>query len=110
MNDSGKSIMAAYDRLKSAALVKTAVLHEKENTRFKADFTGEKFMEWKWLIYPWAVSEDVLEFLHRGNMLDADIRAAKDYLLENYKLEIEGQVLENILQFKSSYFGALVKK
>lgn len=59
VNDSGKSLMAGRHRLESAVMVKTAVLHEKENTGFKADFTGEKFLGWKWLIYPWAVSEDV---------------------------------------------------
>ena len=40
------------------------------------------------------------------NMLDADIRAAQDYLLENYKLEIEEDILKNVLEFKSSYSKA----
>lgn len=104
VNDTGKSLIAAGHRLESAAMVKTAVLHEKENSEFKVDFTGGKIMEWKWLIYPWAMSEDVLEFLSKGNMLDADIKSAQDYLLENYKLKIEDHILENVLEFKTSYF------
>lgn len=105
VNDSGKSLKTALELLEPAALIKTAVLHENETSEIKADFAGERFSEWKWLIYPWARTEDVLEFLSRGNMLNKGIRPAINFLKEKYDLKIEEGTLREIFQFKPNYFG-----
>ncbi|HKL33283.1 MAG TPA: phosphoribosyltransferase [Tangfeifania sp.] len=104
VNDSGKSLKTALELLEPAALIKTAVLHEKETSEIKADFAGERFSEWKWFIYPWARTEDVLEFLSRGNMLNKGIRPAINFLKEKYDLKIEEGTLREIFQFKPNYF------
>lgn len=104
VNDTGKSLKTAYELLAPATLVKTAVLHEKNTSEIKADFAGESIGEWKWLIYPWAQTEDVLEFLSKGNMLNSELGAAINFLKEEYDLEIEEDTLREILQFKPNYF------
>ncbi|MFW5756987.1 MAG: phosphoribosyltransferase [Tangfeifania sp.] len=105
VNDTGKSLKAALELLEPAALIKTAVLHEKDSSEIKADFAGKGIGEWKWLIYPWARTEDVLEFLNKGNMLNKGIYPAINFLKEKYDLEIEEDTLREILQFKPNYFG-----
>jgi len=103
VNDSGESLKAASDLLTPAAQLKTAVLHEKTTTEFKADFSGESIGEWKWLIYPWARTEDILEFLNEGKMLNKGIKPAIDFLKNKYELEVEEKVLNDILKFKTNY-------
>lgn len=105
VNDTGQSLKTALKLLTPAALVKTAVLHEKDTSEFKVDFAGESIDEWKWLIYPWARTEDVFEFLNKGNMLNEETGAAINFLKEEYDLEIEEDTLREILQFKPNYFG-----
>lgn len=104
VNDSGKSLQAASGLLQSASVLKTAVLHEKNTTEIKADFAGETIDEWKWLIYPWAITEDVLEFLNKGNMLESNLQEARNFLYEKYELKIDIPTLKTILKFKSNYF------
>lgn len=104
VNDSGKSLVKAKEQLEDAAMVKTAVLHEKETTEFNADYVAEYIHEWKWLIYPWAAAEDVLEFLNKGNKLDSGLYEAKEYLMNEYDLHVEELTLQNIMDMKANYY------
>lgn len=104
VNDSGKSLIKAKEQLREASRVKTAVLHEKETTEFKVDYVAEYIHEWKWLIYPWAAAEDVLEFLNKGDMLDSELSEAREYLIEKYDLHVEELMLRNILDLKDNYY------
>lgn len=105
VNDTGKSLETAFRELEKSRplLLKTAVLHEKENTEFKADFVGESFRKWKWLIYQWAASEDIIEFLKKGDMLTANPLSAGEFLEKEYNLRLDKQLLEKIMGLKSNY-------
>lgn len=106
VNDSGKTLSAATDQIQSLepALVKSAVIHEKENTSLKADFVGEYQKKWKWLIYQWAVTEDILEFLNKDDMLDVPEEKALNHLRKKYQLKIDPGFLQHILEMKKNYF------
>ncbi|MEX0647678.1 MAG: phosphoribosyltransferase [Balneolaceae bacterium] len=105
VNDSGKSLKAAYENIKGLkpAGLKTAVLHEKSTTSFKADYTGSVLSEWKWLIYQWAVTEDLIEFLDREKMLDAGEEDAIRHLEEQYDLTVDRGLLKKVLSMKENY-------
>lgn len=105
VNDSGKTLKAAVEHIqtKEVVSVKTAVLHEKENTSLNADFVGSYLTEWKWLIYQWAVTEDLLEFLSKDSMLSADKEQMLKHLSEKYDLDVERELLEKVLAMKSNY-------
>lgn len=106
VNDSGETLKAAYEHAGSLnpADVKTAVLHEKESTSFHAHYTGSDLSEWKWLIYQWAVTEDILEFLNKDGMLNAEEKTAINHLSEKYGLKIEIDLFRKIVSMKDSYF------
>lgn len=106
VNDTGKTLLAARDYILTLhpALLKTAVIHEKPNTVFKVDFVAEKIKEWKWLIYQWAVAEDVLAFLYEDNMLEEDEDVARIHLANKYKLIIDKKYLHDILRLKENYY------
>lgn len=107
VNDTGKTLQAAAEFIlkQNPKMLKTAVLDEKDTTDFEADLKAEKLKEWKWLIYQWAASEDVLEFIKKGDMLEKEPMVIKKYLLDEYSLEIEDDLLEKILTVKNNYYG-----
>lgn len=88
VNDSGKTLQAAVDHLRTLnpSLLKTAVLHEKDRTDFATDFHVEKLEEWKWLIYQWAATEDILEFLKKNNMENQSEKTVRKHLAKKYDL------------------------
>lgn len=106
VNDSGKTLKAAVEHVESLGpdLLKTAVLHEKSHTIHESDFTGEKLKKWKWLIYQWAATEDVLEFLNKDDMLQESEEKARQHLLEKYDLHVDEQLLKKIKQMERNYY------
>ncbi|MGC1183138.1 phosphoribosyltransferase [Legionella sp.] len=108
VNDTGKTLITACNHIQDMhpALLKTAVLHEKPNTVFKVDFVAEKITEWRWLIYQWAVTEDVLAFLYKDNMLKENEEIAHTHLAKKYKLSIDKKYFHEILQLKENYYKA----
>jgi len=107
VNDSGKTLKSAHKHVqsKSPATVKTAVLHEKDNTSFRADFTGSHLSKWKWLIYQWAVTEDLLEFLNKDDLLNASKDEALQHLSKTYNLNIERDLFRKVIAMKENYFS-----
>lgn len=114
INDSGETLKSAYEHVRTLepSKVKTAVLHEKDNTCYNAHFTGKILRKWKWIIYQWAVTEDLLEFLRRDDMLcSGELRAIR-HLSEKYALEIDSELYNKVIAMKQNYFpgqgGSLV--
>jgi uncharacterized protein len=106
VNDSGKTLIAAVDHIKTkeAAVIKTAVLHEKTNTSMNADFAGDYLLDdWKWLIYQWAVTEDLVEFLNKDDMLSAGEEEMRRHLSDTYELEVSKDTLNKVLAMKDHY-------
>lgn len=61
VSDSGETFQAAIRHLREqgeAAHLRTAVLHHKRVSGFVPDYYVEEVVEWRWIIYPWAVIED----------------------------------------------------
>ena len=64
--DSGETFAVALEHLHSRgppAELRTAVLHYKTVSSFVPDYHGQKVVKWRWIIYPWAVAEDVGSFI-----------------------------------------------
>ena len=105
VNDTGETLKAAYDHIQSLepALFKIAVLHEKSTTLFKADFVASHQKKWKWLTYQWAVTEDIISFLEKDNMLGEDEALAREHLYKKYKIKISKKAFQQILGMQGNY-------
>jgi hypoxanthine phosphoribosyltransferase len=93
VNDTGDTLEAAMQHLQTfqPGEIRTAVMHHKVLTHFEEDYSAEKIIKWRWLIYPWAVNEDVSDFLKRlipapGSLEDAQIRLAQRF---NIKISLK---------------------
>ena len=65
--DTGDSYHVILDHItkRYPAEVKTAVLQYKTCSTIIPDYWGEKHDAWKWIIYPWALYEDMTGFIKR---------------------------------------------
>jgi len=108
INDSGKTLESAYEHVQylGPSAIKTAVLHEKSNSCFNAHFTGKRLYNWKWVIYQWAVTEDLLEFLKRDDMLDAGEERAIRHIAKKYDLELDRELFNKVIAMKENYFSS----
>jgi hypoxanthine phosphoribosyltransferase len=62
VSDSGDTFEVGVEHLRQcgpAGDVRTAALHYKTVSKFVPDFYAATVSEWRWLIYPWAVNEDL---------------------------------------------------
>ncbi|ADG24893.1 phosphoribosyltransferase [Legionella pneumophila serogroup 1] len=106
VNDTGETLKSASDYIQSLnpALYKIAVLYEKSSTVFKADFVGKHQKKWKWLMYQWAVTEDILTFLKQDNMLESNEDEVCKHLHRKYNLSISKKLLQQIRSMKGNYY------
>jgi len=99
VNDTGDTLAAALEHLNSFAPgeVRTAVLHEKLTTQLHADYRAVIVREWHWIVYPWAVFEDLGGFLLGMKPVPKTPEDAARRLLEDYDVRVERLQLERIL-------------
>ncbi len=67
ITDTGDSLKLAVEYVKSSGAldVKTATMQHKTSSSFVPDFYGELISDWKWVVYPWSIHEDVMKFLEK---------------------------------------------
>lgn len=100
VNDSGETLEAAagFVRERSAPEVRTAVLQEKATTGFTADYVAERVEEWRWIVYPWAVIEDVTGFLRRMDPRPETVAEAARRLEDAYGMRVPERTLEDVFR------------
>ena len=99
VNDSGDTLREARIHLESLGPeeLRTAVLHEKVGSSVRADYAAGTIAAWRWLIYPWAVVEDVGGFLSRMEPPPAGGSEAAERLRRDYGLVVPIPQLERLL-------------
>jgi hypoxanthine phosphoribosyltransferase len=65
VTDTGETLSTAVRYLQQLQPdhVRTGVLHHKLSSGFSPDYYAEAVTEWRWIIYPWALHEDLSGFL-----------------------------------------------
>lgn len=104
VNDTGKTLRVAVDHLKGLQPknIKVGVLHEKKESDFNADFVAEILKKWRWITYPWAMVEDVTEFLKKGENIES-VEDAQYYLKSKYNIDITKEQLNKVFELKERY-------
>ena len=76
--------------------LKTAALHHKSVSSYMPDYYAEIVHEWRWIIYPWAIMEDLRSILESMQTPPATIEEFARYLKQQHQLEVTGQMLEDV--------------
>lgn len=86
-----------YVKGKNPLEVKSSVLHYKTCSTFVPDYWAEKQVEWKWIIYPWAVHEDLTGFIERVLIKPMAPEEIIEALKSNFDISISRKDLAEML-------------
>lgn len=100
VSDSGDTFEVAVRHVRqhgSPLGLKTAVLHHKSVSSFVPDYFASEVSEWRWIIYPWAVMEDLRSFLGDMTPPPPDLASFSARLRDDYGIEMPAEVLDDVL-------------
>lgn len=99
VSDSGATLEMARKHLQDcgAGNIRIAVLHHKQTSTIKPDYYGIKLIKWRWIIYPWAVTEDLTGFIERMPHRPASPSEAVKMLQKYYGLKVRIDIAERIM-------------
>ena len=99
VSDSGDTFSVALQHLatrgKPAAL-RTAVLHHKLSSSYAPDFYSQRVVKWRWIIYPWAVVEDLSSLLAKADQWPMTAQQASSYLAETHGLRLPLRIMHQV--------------
>ncbi len=98
VSDAGDTLEVAVSHLRERGPpeeIRSAVLHHKSVSRFVPDFYAEEVTEWRWLIYPWAILEDVSGFIRELGLVDAPVERVQAAIEAGYAVRIPDAILSD---------------
>lgn len=99
VNDSGDTLRVALEYITgfSPSAVRTTVLHEKLNSSFRTDFKAGSITEWAWIIYPWALVEDVGGLILKQYSTVIEVAELRQRLLADHGIEVSEDLIRKVL-------------
>jgi hypoxanthine phosphoribosyltransferase len=105
VSDAGDTLEVAIRHLRDRgepAELRTAVLHYKTVSRVTPDFYSEVVHEWRWIIYPWAIMEDLRSFLREMETPPATVEEFARWLRQQHGIAAGAEILEDVLRITAS--------
>lgn len=100
VNDSGETFEAAIEHLhdhEPAREIRTAVIHHKIVSRITPDYYAEKITEWHWMLYPWAVNEDISSMIQAMRPRPKSLGQIRRRLKTDHGIEVSSQQIKDAL-------------
>jgi hypoxanthine phosphoribosyltransferase len=100
VSDTGDSFQLGIQHLLESnrpADLKTAALHHKIVSSYTPDFYAEIVHKWRWIIYPWAVIEDLRSILQQMQVKPLTVEEFSNYIAHNHQLEVSQKILQDVL-------------
>lgn len=104
VSDTGDTFDAALPHIRERlpkAEIRTAVLLHKASCPDVPDFYAHKVVKWRWIIYPWAVIEDLTAFLRESKKPIKNVAAFAKLLKEQHGLHMPKSILQDVLDLAS---------
>ena len=100
ITDTGDTVEVALQHIREfcPSEVKVAVLQHKKQSTLKPDFYAKTLVKWRWIIYPWAVVEDIGGFLRAMPELPATVEAANKMLMVDHGVTLPPRMLSQVFQ------------
>ncbi|OYT33252.1 xanthine phosphoribosyltransferase [Archaeoglobales archaeon ex4484_92] len=95
--DTGDTILLVKEHVLglSPLEVRTAVLDYKKTSKFEPDYYASKLEEWRWIIYPWSLKEDLKDLLRKENVKSVN-EAIK--ILREYEVSVDKETVKDIIE------------
>ena len=101
VSDSGDTFKVALEHIQSLGnpeVTNTAVLHHKVVSSFVPDFYAEKVQQWRWIIYPWAICEDLASFIAAMEPKSRSIEKITEFISRQHGINVSEQQIQDALQ------------
>ena len=98
VTDTGETLSTAVGYLYQLrpARIRTGVLHHKISSGFTPDYYAELVSDWRWILYPWAVHEDLCGFLELElTKKPSSLSTLREILQIRYTMQLSLQDLLN---------------
>ena len=105
VSDTGDTFRVATEHLRersTPAEIRTAVLHHKVVSSFVPDFYAAKVVKWRWIIYPWAMVEDLTAFIQAMAPLPESVEGLAARLEQDHGVRVPRKVLQDVLTMMES--------
>ena len=100
VSDSGDTFHVAIEHIQSLGnpqQIHTAVLHHKVVSSFVPDYYAEKVEQWRWIIYPWAVTEDLASFITAMEPKSDSVEQIASYLMHTHGIDVSAEYIQDAL-------------
>ena len=98
VSDAGDTFELALAHLHACgppAEIRAVALHHKAGSSFVPDYFAVEISEWRWLIYPWAILEDVTGFIRELGLVGAPPEVMRAAIEQAHGVRIPDQVLRD---------------
>jgi len=98
--DSGDTFAVGVEHIRQCGTVnemRTAALHLKTVSKFVPDFYVETVSVWRWLIYPWAVNEDLSSMIAKMRLANFDAALLQRLIKERHSIDVTPRQIEDAL-------------
>jgi len=96
--DTGETIelVAEHVRSLNPKEVKTAVIdYKKPTSKYVPDFYAAEMKEWRWIVYPWSLLEDIRDLAKKIGV--KDVKELTRILREEYELDVNEETVKEAL-------------
>ena len=98
--DSGDTFAVGVEHIRLCGTVnemRTAALYLKTVSKFIPDFYAETVSEWRWLVYPWAVNEDLSTMILKMRLANPDVKLLQRQFKQRHGIDVTGRQIEDAL-------------
>jgi hypoxanthine phosphoribosyltransferase len=100
VTDTGDSFDVALAHVRSRGEpreIRTVVLHHKTISPYVPDYFGREVVEWRWIIYPWAMVEDLTALIGGSGQRPSGAEAIADQLLRDHGIRVSLGMVRDVL-------------
>jgi hypothetical protein len=100
VTDTGDSFSVVLEHIHSRgepSELRTLVLHHKSISPFVPDYFAERVSSWRWIIYPWAVVEDLSALVAKMEGTFPNAEAVAKRLLDDHGIYVPLGTVEDVL-------------
>lgn len=98
--DTGDTFIIGVEHIRHCGKVneiRTAALHLKTVSKFIPDFYVETISEWRWLIYPWAVNEDLSSMIAKMRLDNSNVMLLQQQIKQRHGIDVSDRQIEDAL-------------
>jgi hypoxanthine phosphoribosyltransferase len=109
VSDTGDTYRVALEHLQersAPAEVRTAALHHKVVSTYRPDFYATRVVRWRWVIYPWAVVEDLSGLVAAMEPRPDSVEAMAERLRAGHGIRASRQTLEDVVELLDRAMGS----